>query len=130
MNCINLNETFPKYQIDYDPAHKRGDDPWLQIIPCRYGHIYPQGGKRLAVATNGRKIGMKIAKLAGVEVLQDGDDGMNIAFPVTTFPAVAAIVSPRRRRKPTPKERKRLAKMRDKALLKRTSCSPAASGAA
>jgi hypothetical protein len=130
MDCINLRERFPKYQIEYDPAHKRGDDPWMQVIPCHYGHIYPQGGELLAVATNGRKVGLKLAKLPGVTVLQDGDDGMNIAFPITALPKVAAIMKPRRRRKVTEKERERLAGMRNKALLKRTSHAPAASGAA
>lgn len=127
MKCINLLESFPRYQVDR--AGKR-NDPWLQVIPCKYGEIYPHGGDLLGFASNGRKIGLRLARLPGAIVLQDGDDGMNIAFPVAAFPAVAKIVRPRRKRKVTDKERERLAKMREKALLKRTSCEPGASEAA
>jgi hypothetical protein len=81
--------------------------------------------RALAVATNGRKIGLAIAKLPGVEVLQEADDGFNIAFP-----KVAAIIKPRRRRKLTEKERERLAKQGFKPAVNRTSHAPAASGVA
>ena len=42
MQPIDLQERFGKrYQIARDEAHKpRGKiDPWLLLIPCRYGHI-------------------------------------------------------------------------------------------
>jgi hypothetical protein len=128
---MNLRETFGRrYRIEYDPAHKRGDDPLLQQIPCKHGHVYIHSAELLAVATNGRKVGLRVAKLAGTVVLQEGSDGFNIAFPATMFAKVAAIVRPRRKRKTTAKELSRLAGMRNKAALKATSGAPAASGAA
>jgi hypothetical protein len=106
-DCINLRERFGHYRIEYDPAHHgRSDDPWLQIIPCRYGHIYPYGGDKLGVATS-RKIGLQLARLPGVEVWQDGDDGINLVFPHDLLPDVAKIVKPRRKRKLDAAARKR-----------------------
>lgn len=75
------------------------DEVGDQILLCRYGHIYVHGPEKLGVATNGRRIGLKLAAIPGVEVWQDGDDdGMNLIFPVTAFDAVAMIIQPRRRR--------------------------------
>ena len=119
MNCINLRNTFGKrYRIEYDPAHRgRADDAWLQIIPCRHGHIYPHSAELLAVATDKRgPIAAAIARLPGVTVLQMGDDGINAAFPLTMLPAVARIIRPKRTRQMTAKQRaaavERLAKHR------------------
>lgn len=126
MKCINLSEAFPGYQVDR--AGKR-NDPWLQVIPCKYGEIYPHG-ELPAVATNGRKIGLKVAKLPGAIVLQDGTDGMNIAFLVAAFPAVAKIVKPRRKRKVTAEQLERLARTQFKPAVNATSCAPSESEAA
>ncbi|MHB8971525.1 MAG: hypothetical protein ACYC3X_04520 [Pirellulaceae bacterium] len=41
-------------------------------------------------------------------VTQDGDDGMNIVFPVEHFKTVAAIVKPRRRRRLSPEHKAKL----------------------
>jgi hypothetical protein len=116
---INLRNCFGRrYRIEYDEAHSgRKDDPWMQIIPCRRGHIYPNGGNLLGVATNTRgATANAIAKLQGVTVTQQGTDGINAIFPVELFPKVAKLVKPRRKRQLTAKERqaavKRLAKHR------------------
>ncbi len=52
VNPINLRERFEcRYKINHDPAYyseygrrARVDDPWLQIIPCHHGEIFPWGG--------------------------------------------------------------------------------------
>ena len=56
--CINLREHFGwRYQITYDLAYfaehgpqPRVDDPWLQVLVCRYGEIFPVGDNRLAAS--------------------------------------------------------------------------------
>jgi hypothetical protein len=109
MDCVNLKQPFGKqYRVCYEESYyaqygprARTDDPWLQIIPCRYGHIYPHGGDLLAASTN--KAGLtarRLKALAGVTVHQDGDDGVTVLFPIEMFPAVAALMHPKRRRKP------------------------------
>lgn len=100
MNCINLRERFgERFRIVFDEAHTRGDDPWLQVIPCQHGHIYPHGGELLGIATNSRgPVARSLARMKGVRVVQDGDDGINAVFPVTMFDRVAALVEPYRRR--------------------------------
>jgi hypothetical protein len=105
---IDLRHQFgDRYRIEFDPAHTgRKNDPWMQIIPCKRGHIYPHGGGLLGVATNGRgSTATAIAKLPGVTVVQDGDDGLNATFPIELFPQIAKLVKPRRKRQLTPQQR-------------------------
>lgn len=81
------------------PPHKRHYDPWQLEMPCTHGHIYPHGGSRLGAATNNRgPVAKRLAQLPGVNVVQDGDDGINVAFEVEAFDSVAVIVKPKRRR--------------------------------
>jgi hypothetical protein len=57
---INLREHIgDQHKIGWDPAYfaehgptATADDPWLQIIPGRHGHIFPFGGEMLAVSTD------------------------------------------------------------------------------
>ena len=107
MDCVNLKTTFGQtYRVTYEESywaergeHGRADEPWLQIIPCGFGHIYPHGGNLLAVATNNRgQIARRISQLPFVTVVQDGSDGINATFPVKHFEEIAEIVKPRRRR--------------------------------
>jgi len=108
MTPINLRGRFGnRYKIDYDPAHTgRKDDPWLQVIDCQRGHIYPHSTELLGVATNGRGPTAKaIARMPGVTVVQDGDDGINAVFPVELFPKVAKLIKPRRKRQLTAEQR-------------------------
>jgi hypothetical protein len=105
---INLREKFGhRYRIEYDPAHTgRKDDPWLQIIPCKRGHVYPHGGNLLGIATSSHgSTATAIAKLERVTVLQEGDDGINAIFPVELLPKIAKLVKPRRKRQLSDKER-------------------------
>jgi hypothetical protein len=120
MDCINLRERFgDRYRVRHEESHHhqygdhaRVDDPWLQIIACRHGHIYPQGGKMLAASTNKRgSVAGALVRLECTTILQDGGDGVNVAFHVDHFDEVAAILKPRRKRQVSDKERTRLAAM-------------------
>ena len=58
--CINLKERFGRrFRIAYEESYcaergdgARADDPWLMIVPCRYGHIFPYGSNLLAASVN------------------------------------------------------------------------------
>jgi hypothetical protein len=107
------------YRLAYDSAYsaERGDrgrapDPLLRIVLCRHGQIYIHGPGRLGVSTTRRgSAAAALAAVPGVEVLQEGDDGINVAFPPELFSQVAAIVKPRKRRRLSPEHRKRLVEM-------------------
>lgn len=97
---MNLTTFFgQEFRIAYDSAHSgSADDPSLQIIPCSNGHIYFHGGDKLAFASTGRgSIARRVADLPGATVEQEGDDGLNITFPLELFEQVAQIVEPHRR---------------------------------
>jgi hypothetical protein len=105
---VNLRALFGKqYHISHDESYdaersefRTAEEPWLQIIPCKYGHIFPWGGDLLAVSTNRRgAITDRIRSLPFVEVVQDGSDGINATFPLDRFDEVAEIVRPKRRRR-------------------------------
>ena len=108
----SLRQRFGRtYRIAYDEAwkHERGkpwaseEEPFLQIILCRQGgHIYPHGDGLAFADKDGGQLGRKVAKLPGTTKLQDGDDGMNVGFPLEMFDQVARIVHPRRRRRGRP----------------------------
>jgi hypothetical protein len=68
----------------------------------------------LAASTNSRgPTARKLAALPGTTLHQDGDDGVMVLFPIEMFPAVAALMHPKRRRKPpTPAQLEVLAKGR------------------
>lgn len=120
MDCIDLKDLFGKrYRVTYEESYyaEHGDegragDPWLQVICCQNGHIYPHGGDWLAASTNRRgAVATALTALECTEVLQDGDDGLNVAFRVEHFEEVAALLKPRRKRLISEAERKRLAEM-------------------
>ena len=128
VECIHLRDRFgDRYKVACEAsyyaqygANARGEDPWLQIIPCRYGHIFPHGGATLAVSVDGHpQIASRIALLRCCHVAQDGDRGeLTANFHVDDFDAVAEIVRPRRKRQISVQERIRLAEM-GRANLKR-----------
>ena len=96
-----------KYRVKREESYhiehgKRGRsvDPWLWIIPCRHGHMFPFGSGLLGASTDRRGgIARRLAALPGCRVHQDGDDGLTIMFPEAMFEAVAAILKPRCRRR-------------------------------
>jgi hypothetical protein len=113
-NCIDLKSRFGRqYQIAYEESyeadrgrHARSPEPWLVVIPCQFGHIYPQGGELLAASTNHRgPVANRLASLPCSALVQDGDDGVNVVFHVDDFAAVARVMKPKRRRALSPEKR-------------------------
>ena len=97
--CLDLRELFgDKYRIGWeaDSTHR---SPWEMQLLCKYGLIYPWGGTRLAVQIDFHpNIARQVARLPGVELVQDGDDEKTFRFDVSSFDAVAELVKPRRKR--------------------------------
>ena len=120
--CLNLRKLFgDQYKIRHDesyraenPEFRKEDEVWLQIIPCQHGHIYPHGDNLLAWSSDRRgPIAKKVREVLGVNVHQDGDDGINATFDVSLFEQVAEIVQPKRKppkRVLTPEHKAKLAK--------------------
>ena len=60
--CINLKKRFGgRYRVEYEESYHadrgenaRTEDPWLMVIPCQRGHIYPHGRDVLATSCRGR----------------------------------------------------------------------------
>jgi hypothetical protein len=116
MTCINLKTTFgKKYRItlehDIDSKPLDANDPCTWQIPCQRGTIYPWGGDKLCVEVDYYpKRAAALAKMPGVECIQDGDQEKTFRFSVELFKAVAKIVRPHRLEKATtqgPKTRPR-----------------------
>lgn len=106
--CINLRKRFGRdYKIEYEtPLEGKAtaeirSDPWMQRIPCRFGHIYPHGGNVLAVFIDGHpNVAAGVRRLACCRVKTVGDFGeLTALFDVADFDQVAQIVQPRRRRR-------------------------------
>ena len=105
---INLRRRFGRrFKVKYEPAyeaeHGRGarvEDPWLMVLPCRYGHLYPFGGTLLAASVDGHpNVAGVLRRLRCCRIHQDGDFGeLTVVFDVADFPKVAKIMKPRRRR--------------------------------
>ena len=112
MDCINLRKQFGKrYRVRHEESFyaegRRVACPGLMILLCKYGDVYPFGGRMLAAAVDGHpKIAGTLRRLECVEVFQDGDFGeVTVAFNVDDFAKVARIMRPRRRRQVTPEQR-------------------------
>ena len=112
MKSINLKESFGDvFKVEHEESHgdARTDDPSLQQIPCQHGHIFPHGGDLLAASTNNSGVvANKLRRMPGVNVHQDGDDGINVVFDVGLFAKVAEVMKPRRRRRLSREHRQRL----------------------
>ena len=121
--CIDLHEQFgDQFRVAYDESYRteRGNngrlhDPWLMLLPCQHGHIYPHGGALLGASTDHRgPIANRLAALPFAIIVQDGDDGLNVVFDVEAFDEVAAIMKPKRRRRlSTDKRTEQVARLRD-----------------
>jgi hypothetical protein len=115
MQCVNLRERFGKrYRVRHEESwHAEGRRvacPELMILLCKYGHVYPWGGRMLAASVDGYpKIAGRLRRLGCVEVAQDGDFGeLTVIFDVADFVKVAKVMRPRRRRQMTPEQRAEL----------------------
>lgn len=104
--CLNLKRKFgKKYRVEYEESYycdrsiRSVEDPWLMIILCQAGHIYPHGGKLLAAATDKRgTFAKRLAALSCTEVIQDGTDGINAIFDAKHFDEVAKVMRPKRKK--------------------------------
>lgn len=117
VTCINLRERFGKrYRVTHDPAyageygeHGRTEDPWLQLIVGRAGHVFPWGGDTLAASTNRRgPLTLKLAAIEGAKLVQDRTDGATVTFPVDRFAEVARLLRLRTRRRLSPEHKAKL----------------------
>jgi hypothetical protein len=102
--CINLRDEYgDRFRIGLDEAAGgRSGNPWNFQILCRFGHICPWGGDLLAASTKGSgSVANRLKKLAGVEVIHDGDDGATVVFPQALFKKIAALMKPFIKRRPT-----------------------------
>lgn len=115
--CVDLAERFGRrFRVEYEESYAaqygrdaRVYDPWLQIIPCRAGQIYPWGESTLAASTDkAGPIARKLAALPGTTLWQDGNDGATVLFDAKDFEAVAQIMHPQRRRRLSPERKAKL----------------------
>ena len=119
---MNLKKLFgEKFKIGPEPGWGAARGAPLVIL-CRHGHIF-DNGKTLGASTKSRgPVAKRLAALSCVQVVQDGQDGLNAIFKVADFDTVAAVMLPRtRHRKRTPEERDRLAVYHFKPGAKRPS---------
>ncbi len=115
-----------RYRVVYEESYHsdrgenaRTEDPWLMVIPCQRGHIYPHGQDVLAASTNTRGgIARKLAALDCTTVVQEGSDGINATFHVRDFERVAELMIPKRRRRLTVEQRRAAAERLAKYAFK------------
>lgn len=102
--CLNLRKLYgQKYKIRHEESYaaekqdfRTEEEPWLQIIPCQHGHVFPHGGQQLAWSsrTTG-SIASKVLALPFVIPHQQGDDGVTVLFDAQHLEEIAAIVKPK-----------------------------------
>jgi hypothetical protein len=111
--CVDLRSTFgDRYKISRDQSYlaeraefRSAASAWLMIIPCRFGHIYPHGGRMLAVHTTSPSRRRRLMSLDCASLNVDGDRESTLVFDVVDFTHVASIVLPKRRRRLSPDQR-------------------------
>ena len=127
MDCIDLKARFgERFRVRYEEAyrHQYGDgarvvDPWYMEVVCQHGCVYPHGGRRLAASTNSSgPVAKRLRAMPGVEVRQDGSDGVTVLFDVDLFEVVAEVIKPRRRRVLSESARRQLAEAGKKTQFK------------
>lgn len=107
MNCADLRAIADQRRLrtSYDPsihaeapALRAAAEPWLVVVPCRFGEIFPHGSGTLAAYCMGRTARADLEALRCGRVVQRGDFELVVAFGVNDFEKVAAVMRPRRRR--------------------------------
>jgi len=89
------------YRLEHDesafmePGGRK--DPWLYVIPCRKGHIYPHSDTLLALWWESTT--RLDHKCPALELYQDGDDEKTYLFLPEDFEEVAKLAGAKRRRK-------------------------------
>jgi hypothetical protein len=105
-----------RYKVSFDPVvdphRKQRDkiDPMLQVMKCRFGEIYPQGGDLLAIELrNHPYIARQLKESGCCRVHQEGDGEISFLISVDHFETVAEIVKPHRRPQISEERRRELA---------------------
>ena len=111
--CVDLRKTFPgQYRFEWDEAYaaERSDyraveAPWLTIISCKFGKIFPWGGRKLAAycPAGGAKRN-ELLRLDCVKVAQGGGSEVVVTFDVADIDQVAKVMKPRKRRQHSAEE--------------------------
>ena len=83
-------------------------DPWNLEIRCKYGKVYPHGGKFLQAYTDRRIKRGELRDIPGVKLHQWGDTECTVIFPVEVLPAVLDVLKPRVKRTVDPERMKHL----------------------
>jgi hypothetical protein len=128
MKCINLKERFGRlFKVRSEESYyaersqfRAAEAPWLMVIPCVGGEIYPHGGDTLAAFLRAGPRAERLKRLPCVQVKTVGGDGTTVLFSVDVFDQVVKIIRPRRRRRLSEAQRRacaaHLAKVRPQAL--------------
>ena len=111
--CVDLRQTFSgQYRFEWDEAYnverpefRAIEAPWLTIIPCKFGKIFPWGRRLLAAycPAGGAKRN-ELLRLDCVKVAQGGGSEVVVTFDVADIDQVAAVMRPRRRRQHSAEE--------------------------
>ena len=117
--CVNLKEQFgDRFKVTYEESYRaergdngRAEDPWLMVMLCQHGEIYPYGDDQLVASTKvAGGIARALKALPFTTLHQDGTDGVDVIFPADRFEDVAAIMKPRKRRRMTEEAKQQAAK--------------------
>ncbi len=118
--CVDLKATFGnRYRYEWDAAYwaersvfRAVEAPWLTIIPCKFGKIYPHGGRKLAAYCNaGGAKRKELETLPSVQVVQGGGADcpeVIVTFDVAEIEQMAQVLKPRRPRQYLAKTKARL----------------------
>jgi hypothetical protein len=125
-NCTSLLHRYGnRYKVFHDfegrPVSAK-DDPWDHVLVGRSGSVALWGydGRLVAITHSLVMTKRLLAEVPGSVIVQDGDDGANIAFQPEHLDTVARLLRLRRKRQYTPAQREaasaHLAKVRPKRL--------------
>lgn len=115
--CVDLRATFAgqsRFARDEAYQAERSDfraveAPWLTVIPCRFGRIFPCGGRVLAACCRaGATKRRELAALEGVRVVQGAVEGcpeLVVTFDVELIDQFAAVMQAKRPRRLSPEQR-------------------------
>ena len=115
-SCVDLAARFGAvYRVVYEEgtspqALPLDERAWYLRLPGRYGIIGPYGGSLLVVWTDHPRIGTRLRRLPFVQRVR-GDRETVVVFEVADFEAVVRIVRLYRRRRLSPTDHARLARI-------------------
>ena len=105
-DCVNLKERFgDRFKVELEEAHRAEtvdrptEAPWLMVIPCDHGHIYPHGDSILSAYSDRPGARKKLKGMACCTIHQEGEKEVTVNFDVKDFDQVAEVMKPRKRNK-------------------------------